>query len=506
MKFAVVVDVQNCFMFSDDQNKTFLNLAEKNVSLDMVKEITDIVEDVDTVIFTRDFHPINHISFGDGEENRVTNPLAGTWPLHCRNRYSWCKSRLGDEDQRKAEDENYVNIHKFPQPKTMTLRDVTDSIQFINYFSQSVKKSMTQTLRSIDQNYLQTPVYGTDLSYYFYASPLAEIVYKLNKVNKKGQAKIGLKATANEEPDTPRMVSDDDYKSMDAINIYAEPLSFMMNGKEKKGITLTKGERCTDESYSAFNYHITYVTTNPSLPEQKDLPIAESNTTGLWEFLILKTRQNMMTNPNDNVIDITVCGLVTNVCVMHTVLQGIAMWNQVYGMNNKDLIVNFHYSLKGSRFAIAVPPYPSMLLDSNGFPYPDPAFGPVVNSNYYAKENKIILNGQSIDQSTLFTTEDITKWLSILTTKNNRFQENFSGEIFVGSFDVVYYDNSFSPKIINYYTNTLPGRYTMYAGRTKRHGRRCPCSRCSQKKKGRSSRRSRRSKNKRNKRKTKNKK
>jgi hypothetical protein len=41
---------------------------------------------------------------------------------------------------------------------------------------------------------------------------------------------------------------------------------------------------------------------------------------------------------------------------MHSLLQGIALWNNVYSKQNPDVKVKFVYSLKGTRFAEAVPP------------------------------------------------------------------------------------------------------------------------------------------------------
>ena len=85
-KVVVAVDVQNCFMYSNKDNKngrTFLNLGtdDKNegdkgaASRDVANEIARLIEKQkpDLSVFTRDFHPINHISFA-GLEGRELNP------------------------------------------------------------------------------------------------------------------------------------------------------------------------------------------------------------------------------------------------------------------------------------------------------------------------------------------------------------------------------------------------------------------------------------------------
>ena len=141
-----------------------------------------------------------------------------------------------------------------------------------------------------------------------------------------------------------------------------EPLTIeTMIGIEKKSInyiSLTKGERCDKEAYSAFNYHIQYTYTDqasPANPKKENIaPDNAANSTGLWEW-ILKTAKE----ENRNQITVTVCGLVGNVCVMHSLLQGIALWNNVYSKDkeNKDIKVKFVYSLMGTRFTNTAPPF-----------------------------------------------------------------------------------------------------------------------------------------------------
>jgi hypothetical protein len=112
-----------------------------------------------------------------------------------------------------------------------------------------------------------------------------------------------------------------------------------------KFITLTKGERCDQESYSAFNYHNNYDITNPSKPiiDTNFNSVDKNQSTGLWEWILNN-------KGNAKKINITVCGLVGNVCVMHSILQGKAMWEKLYKTENPGIEVDFCFSLVGTLF------------------------------------------------------------------------------------------------------------------------------------------------------------
>jgi hypothetical protein len=75
-----------------DKGGTFLNAGEQ-ASKDIVDELNILVKDKTHVVFSRDFHPINHISL-EGYESRNIDPAKGIWPKHCRNKTLKCKSRI----------------------------------------------------------------------------------------------------------------------------------------------------------------------------------------------------------------------------------------------------------------------------------------------------------------------------------------------------------------------------------------------------------------------------
>jgi nicotinamidase-related amidase len=323
MNVLVVIDVQNCFMFHNDgdttgKGGTFLNAGEE-ASKEIIKELETLVDGKSHVVFSRDFHPMNHISL-EGYESREINPGEGIWPKHCRNKRVQCGSRVRDKGSSNTD----VSIPN-KLVKTTT-GELTES-------------SGPETLEVI----------GTELSYMFFTNDkFREPVKRLIEDNRKGESKIGLGDTLAENGTEIKTTPADASRTVN----YDEP-PIVDDKTNIKYITLTKGERCDKEAYSAFNYHIVYNSSDPSDPshpvKSNIKPDDAANSTGLWEW-ILKNRGV------EKEITITVCGLVGNVCVMHSLLQGIALWNNVYSKQNPDVKVKFVYSLKGTRFAEAVPP------------------------------------------------------------------------------------------------------------------------------------------------------
>lgn len=337
MDVLVVIDVQNCFMFHGDKvagDTSGLNTTEE-ASKDIVNELETLVDGKTHVVFSRDFHPVNHISL-EGYEGRMASVEKGIWPKHCRNKTLRCNTRGKDNTSYKNEEVIKNNL-----VDTETGRIIihgTDEWTKIN--------SGRLADSNLKNQYLE--VVGTELSYMFFTSEkLREPVKQLVIKNRTGKSKIGLKDTTSESiSGEPTVIEASDETR--EIN-YGDSLMY----GDKKYISLTKGERCDKEAYSAFNYHIQY---NPSDPYDADttekvdnIPLTKENSTGLWEWIL-----NNRTSDN---ITITVCGLVGNVCVMHSLLQGIALWNNVYSIlqENKDVKVKFVYSLKGTRFAADVP-------------------------------------------------------------------------------------------------------------------------------------------------------
>jgi nicotinamidase-related amidase len=331
----IVVDVQNCFM-KNMFGGNGLNQNNEDDCIQMAKEIANLTKKNDIVVFTRDLHPLNHISFGEGSEGRDTKPT-NTWPIHCRNKLQTCSLRDGRTNDNISEP---VYEKKFSD-LTMDYKD--------KIFEEKIKEYINTKQTYKDRVLADTFIKGNLLSYYFYGTDINEIIYELNKNALSGFNKIGMKRSMSEVTLPNQATEINDTDTISDIEWKVKP--FEKNNK--KYITLSKGERCNKESYSAFNYHIDYNITNPSEPTRKDdfISIHKDNSTGLWEWLI-----DIAKNENISQLNITVCGLVGNVCVMHTVLEGKAMWEALYKTENPTINVDFCFSLVGTLFLDFLPP------------------------------------------------------------------------------------------------------------------------------------------------------
>jgi nicotinamidase-related amidase len=395
LNILVVVDVQDCFMSNLLNNYNFLNLGvgsevtkKLELSARMVKNIAELDKNSNLTIFTRDMHPINHVSF-EGDEGRPPNPPNGYWPHHCRTEKQ-CDNRTDVDDiegnvrepNNKLE-ENVGNI----VTKNPDITKTFDSI-------------------SLSDEYKNLPVKGNQLSYFFYFTRLASIVKQLNKP---GLHVISLKPDI--KPDTDPNFGQLRYNGITAI--------------DNKYYSLWKGERCNYESYSAFNYHLEY-DVNPGDDNlidwnnaQKPIAILESNaneseykySTGLFEFIIAYVKSNS----NYTKINFNICGLVGDVCVMHTAIQGSLLWKKIYSTMLPDVTCNFNVELAASAFLgpggykptqagyyadLPNKNKPAALIEYNAFyeaettPYYDDTVTPE-----YKPEYKFVLNGEPAENA-----------------------------------------------------------------------------------------------------------
>ena len=345
----IVVDVQNCFMkniFGSDANENFLNQTDENNCIEMVQQISELTKVNDLVVLTRDLHPLNHISFGEGSEGRLINPPI-TWPIHCRNPTQKCTSRTNNtEEPNRPKFEKKFSDLIDPIPKVpvtdLNILPQGDADSNLHRYKEKLTEFITKNSLS------SKPIIGNELSYFFYGTEIGQDILNLNNSNKYGVNKIGMNRSQFENQDN---TFDPNYKLKDTNTI--ADIRFADVKPNGKFITLTKGERCDQESYSAFNYHIDYKIDKPSNPEinYEFNSVDEKQSTGLWEWILLN--KGDATN-----INITVCGLVGNVCVMHTVLQGKAMWDTLYKNKYPDITitVDFCFSLIGTLFLETLPP------------------------------------------------------------------------------------------------------------------------------------------------------
>ena len=223
-----------------------------------------------------------------------------------------------------------------------------------------------------NKKYNGLKVQGLDLNYLFYNTELKDIIDALNtntntnsEIGIKGSTVLGKTKKFININDTPNY--DDNVYNVDSL----VPKTFN-NTKDTKFITIAKGQYCDYESYSAFNYHTNikkqYLQTksiiyeifkkyDSSLNVLDKLPAEKRYSTGLFEY-ILKSFNEQGGKQN---INIDVCGLVTNICVINTVHQGIAMWEKVYKGEEAYKGINCKFNLLeylSIPLPLSVPDYP----------------------------------------------------------------------------------------------------------------------------------------------------
>ena len=302
-RVLVVVDVQNCFMANTLGIRAgMLNQPHLEDCINMVKEIDELAGDRELVVFSRDLHPIGHSSFGEGFKKDGINPPI-TWPAHCRNIKSNCLNAPIESLKNIDRIDNRIGATiPISEKKISDLTDLTDP-------------KLSELKDDI--------IYGPNLSYLFYLTGLKDAVKKINDriIDEKTPLKeIGLTDSALPKPRMKPNIENINFTDVDKI--------------DDKFVCVTKGQYCKYESYSAFNYH---------LPE---VNLTQDYSTGLWEYILTVAKL-----AKKKYIHITVCGLVGNVCVIHSFLQGYAMWNKVYSKSNPDITVTLEYSFKGTLFA-----------------------------------------------------------------------------------------------------------------------------------------------------------
>jgi len=207
-----------------------------------------------------------------------------------------------------------------------------------------------------NKKYKGLKVQGLDLNYLFYGTSLKEIIYALN-TNR--DSEIGITQEEHiEKPyynDTAYNVDELKYITRNASARTRTRTRTSANASANtntKFISIAKGQYCDYESYSAFNYHtkIEKDKTNSiiydvfgkydsSLNKLNPLPAEKRYSTGLFEYILKSFNEQDGGKTN---INIDVCGLVTNICVVNTVHQGIAMWEQVYKGENAGITCKFN--------------------------------------------------------------------------------------------------------------------------------------------------------------------
>jgi hypothetical protein len=339
----IVVDVQNCLMDSGDLQKT----------QNLVSEIADLVETIpfDYYVVTRDAHPANHTSYmasekpntvivnhRNGRRNSISSqaaflgspamsipniepvtPLGGPWPPHC-----------------KMTTDEFSNINKCVVRKNIGEVNTSQNKQANSDIQP------TQPSKFYKQHYERAPI----LKYFH-------------------------------KPDMKLHLLDDDGQQ------FREPtdIKFQLSvtnipgSKDARGpvLQVVKGQLCSWDAYSAFQYHADLRRGKFVNDVQGNL----NNTTGLAEVLFSKELGITHFKPGTTKVNIVVCGLMGEVAVKYTVSYGLnTLLNaKIYsGLTGYDRIqgylitpapipnVNFIYSGFATRFI----PYPMIIAGNFG--------------------------------------------------------------------------------------------------------------------------------------------
>lgn len=376
-KVLVVVDVQNCFIAGGSLSFSTMNktdpsyLPKLSRSINQINQIVDLIDKNNNIIFTRDYHPINHYSL---KTNKKNQNYLGVFPTHCRNNSRKCEE--GENTTTHMKTTNNITNKKtqtsLPQ-ESITINKVITKLT-TNILASSTNTNTINTSikafieKNISPDLKSAEILGTNLSYLYYFTKYAKQIHDL--ITKPEYEYIGLYPTKKVIDNGINHKNNHRLINMNSEKIYKPDGKIVKFGnKDKKIIQLTKGQYCMYEAYSAFNYQVRFKKTagtgekqgkiimeredmtNPKMKEtpEKLKERLKKYSTGLFEYIL---KQN-----NKKIIEISVCGLVGEICVIHTILQGLVMWNKVYKKDYPDKKIIFNYYLQGTIFLAVYSPF-----------------------------------------------------------------------------------------------------------------------------------------------------
>jgi len=465
-KVLVVVDVQNCFMTEGSFEKHNKFDAPKMVdAITQVKEIENLIDKSDHIVFSKDFHPENHLSLGYQEEDAYVNARnvddISVFPVHCRNKKHRCKRYETNEEYKNRSTEDRlrgiltqkVNSEgKYKFSHNTGNDNCVNSVPIVTHIDKLIaemgtennNKTITEYLNIIkkkvtDNNDTKLTICGPHISYLFAGTKYYE-EYKALTGDNHSDYTTGLDVddtTYSEHAIAgTNVITETNGKNDKLPNIILASKNYVKSDAQncKKFSLLTKGELCEYESYSAFNYHkkLEYAQLDQkdyndkrykgALDKviSKDLSNSLDYSTGLAEHI------NSITDIGNRPVQITVCGLVGNICVANTVHFGCAMKYKYPGSNLAK--ASFVYSNKGTRWLESYLMHAKNLKDIEA-PYPyDRA------PKFESRDNKNI-NDEEIEPHLMFLYRDLNKTLEAVTIGHPDTK-----------FDSFVYDIKFTPK------------------------------------------------------------
>ena len=254
-----------------------------------------------------------------------------------------------------------------------------------NTISSNYRKFIQNTKPKI----LNTITKEYDLSYFLLLTKYILEIYTLIKDVKQNHT-IGIK-----------QYSDLSTPNINNIKTQVEEINYN-TCNTKQFIQLNKGEFLESKSFSAFNYH----TNNDS----------KLNSTGLFEYIINYSKIN-----NINRFNITVCGLFGNICIIHTIFQGLNFWNRYYKKDNPTINIKFIYNTSGTLF---LPFYP---IRKNFIIICKTIFDDITILNFYNYFDTLLPNGYTINKDNEFSNILLAKgythlYFFVCYKQNNMFK------------------------------------------------------------------------------------
>ncbi len=277
-------------------------------------EIEKLINHNDSIIFTRDFHPKGHMSIAN---NDTIMNYSTTWPKHCVNKNSECprtqyknhanangnanKANENSSTKNKANakaiaNENLstknngnakANAKKSISNRHMTIKELLslNNLESINFFKKF----------NLKQSILDTKIIGTNLSFTLYFTNYCDIIEEISE----SSYKIGItQKNKNIKPS---------YKNIRVPR--TDPYN-LNNINPKKFIELVKGQLCSYESYSAFNYHLQILQDNNKVNRNGVIKKNFSSkyitdeydknkklkdlSTGLFEYILTSDKKNIV--------------------------------------------------------------------------------------------------------------------------------------------------------------------------------------------------------------------
>jgi nicotinamidase-related amidase len=292
IKVLIVVDVQTCFLSGTMG-------PGSDISNAYISKIKTFVEEskskYDIIIFTKDNHPMNHNSFG------IYHP-------HCiEEDGKYCNKNGRDKKIKELYEKSYMKT---------TTKSYDDHANVDKY---------NKTGKNLAANFENENEY---------------------KYDTKIQLKPEFLETTSTIDDINQLTIRENDRTITTVSKIEASTDEIFKTKPYI-IRINKGELCNFDAYGAFAYHVSYKEEEKKLqeidiihnPKLLSKPINwKYLSTGLAEFLISKDYlHNKLTNIE---LDIDVCGLVTNICVVSTCITGCKVFKALDFDNYKFNILN----------------------------------------------------------------------------------------------------------------------------------------------------------------------